>query len=85
MFEDIIGTLGVAVIVITYFLLQVERMRSDDLLYSLLNIIGSVMILFSILKNWNFASFLIEIFWILISLIGVYKFVKRRKKERELL
>ena len=81
MFVDVIGIIGVAIIVITYFLLQIEKIKSDDLQYSLLNIFGSVLILFSILQNWNLASFLIEIFWILISFIGVYKAISKRKSK----
>ena len=78
MFIDVIGIIGVAIIVITYFLLQIEKIKSDDLQYSLLNIFGSILILLSILQNWNLASFLIEIFWILISFIGVYKAISKR-------
>lgn len=78
MIEDIIGTVGVIIIVITYFLLQIEKIQSIDLTYSMLNILGSSMILVSIFENWNFASFLIEFFWILISLIGIYKFVAHK-------
>ena len=81
MFIDLIGIIGVVIIVATYFLLQIEKIRSDDLGYSLLNILGSVLILLSILQNWNLASFLIEIFWILISFIGVYKAINKRKSE----
>lgn len=82
MIEDIIGTLGVIIVVLTYFLLQIEKIKSDDLKYSSLNIVGSSMILFSILKNWNFASFMIEFFWILISFFGVYKVIKKRYSKK---
>lgn len=81
MIEDIIGTTGVALIVVTYFLLQIEKIKSTDLSYSVLNMLGSLMILISIFKNWNFASFLIEFFWILISLIGVYKSLLTKKNK----
>ena len=79
MLENIIGTIGVVIIIVSYLLLQMEKINSTDLLYSLLNILGSALILVSILKNWNFASFLIEFFWILISLVGVYKYIQKRK------
>ncbi len=73
MIEDIIGGIGVALIVITYFLLQIGKIKSTQLLYSLMNMIGSLLILISVFKNWNLSSFLIEVFWILISLIGIFK------------
>ena len=37
---DLLGTIGVAVIVLTYVLLQAERIRSEQLSYSLLNAAG---------------------------------------------
>lgn len=33
---DILGTVGVAVIILAYVLLQIERLRSDELLCSVL-------------------------------------------------
>ncbi len=73
---DGVGLFGVAIIVCTYFLLQIEKIKSTSLYYSLFNVFGSALILFSIAFNWNTASAVIEIFWILISLIGVYKYFK---------
>lgn len=45
---DILGTLGVAVIIITYILLQTEKLRSENLHYSLLNAIGASLIIVSL-------------------------------------
>ena len=74
---DIIGTFGVIIIIITYFLLQIEKISSKNLSFSVLNVIGSTIILYSLMYNWNLASVLIEFFWILISLFGVYKYFKK--------
>jgi hypothetical protein len=79
MLADIVGTIGVLIIIITYLLLQLEKINSTDLLYSILNIIGSLLIVYSLLFNWNFSSFLIEFFWILISLYGVFKYFRNKK------
>jgi len=78
MLADIVGTIGVLIIIITYLLLQLEKINSTDLLYSILNIIGSLLIVYSLLFNWNFSSFLIEFFWILISLYGVFKYFRNK-------
>ncbi len=75
---DIVGTLGVAVIIITYVLLQIERVRSDQLIYSLLNAIGASLILVSLYFDFNFPSLVVEFFWLLISLFGVGKYLWRR-------
>ena len=81
MIEDIIGGIGVALIVITYFLLQIGKIKSTQLLYSLMNVIGSLLILISVFKNWNLSSFLIEVFWILISLIGIFKVLTMKQPD----
>ena len=73
---DIIGSIGVFIVVGTYLLLQLEMMNSKSLKFSVLNTLGSMMIFYSLMYNWNLASVLIEGFWILISLFGVYKYYK---------
>ena len=75
---DILGTLGVAVIIITYVLLQVERIRSDSLYYSLLNAVGASLIIVSLCFNFNFPAFIVEFFWLLISLFGIGKYFFRK-------
>lgn len=76
---DLIGIFGVALIVIAYILLQVEKMDAKDLSFSLLNSIGALMILLSLLYDWNLASFLMELIWLMISLYGVLKYFKSRR------
>lgn len=75
---DILGTLGVAVIILTYVLLQIERVRSDQLIYSLLNAIGASLILVSLYFDYNFPSVVVEFFWLVISLFGIGKWILRR-------
>ena len=75
---DILGTVGVAIIVLTYVLLQLERIRSDQLRYSLLNAAGALLILISLYYTFNLPSFIVEFFWLLISLFGIAKYLLRR-------
>jgi hypothetical protein len=76
---DILGTLGVGVIIITYVLLQIERVRSDELIYSVLNAVGAALILVSLYFEFNLPSVVVEVFWLLISLFGIGKYIARRK------
>lgn len=76
---DAIGLLGVGVILGAYFLLQASRMKVTDLRYSILNGVGALLILYSLLYNWNTASVVIEIFWFSISVYGVMQRWKERK------
>lgn len=71
---DVVGSLGVSVIILTYVLLQTGRLRSDALAYSILNASGASLIVVSLICNFNFAAFVVEFFWVLISLYGIAKY-----------
>ena len=75
---DILGTLGVGVIILTYVLLQIERIRSEQVMYSLLNAIGALLIIISLYYSFNLPSFIVEFFWLLISLFGIGKYLVGR-------
>jgi len=78
-----VGIVGVIIILIAYLLLQLDRMSQDSVFYSLLNTIGSVLILYSLYFYWNLPSGIIEIAWLLISIFGLFKaFHLRRKSQR---
>lgn len=76
---DILGTLGVGVIVLTYVLLQTGRVRSDQLTYSMLNAVGAGLILISLYYAFNLPSFIVEFFWLVISLFGIGKYLVKRR------
>ena len=75
-----IGTIGVALILITYFLLQTERLKPNQLLYSILNFLGSGMILISLFHEFNFPSFVVEVAWVFISGFGIARWFFRRSR-----
>ena len=76
---DIVGTVGVSVIILTYVSLQIEKIKSDSLIYSLLNAFGASLIIISLIYNFNFSAFIVELFWILISLFGIVKYFWKGK------
>ncbi len=75
---DAIGSFGALIVVAAYFATQMRMMNSEDLAFPVLNLAGSVLIVYSLLQNFNLASMLIEGFWILISLIGIIQFFRLR-------
>lgn len=76
---DIIGMSGTALVVGSFFLLQLEKLAPSDLGYNVMNLTGAILLLISLCYNFNLASFVIEIFWIAASLIGLYKYIKQPK------
>jgi len=77
---DLAGFIGVILIVIAYLLLQLDKLPSSALSFSLLNAVGSLLIILSLVFKFNVSAFLIEVFWFLISLIGLTKWLAARKR-----
>lgn len=73
---DLIGNIGVIVLMITYLMLQLNKLRSDGLAYSLLNAVGAGLIVLSLLVNFNLSAFIMEVFWVLISFVGIYRYFR---------
>lgn len=79
--SDIVGYVGVALVVGTYFLSQVGKMDSTRTLYPALNAVGALLILYSLAHRPNPPSIVIEFFWLAISIVGL---VRRTLKKRAL-
>lgn len=76
---DIIGLIGVTLLISTYALLQFDRIDPKGFWYSFNNMIVAILVTVSLLYSWNLASMVIEVFWFSLSVYGVYKFYKLRK------
>lgn len=73
---DLIGNIGVVVLMITYLMLQLNKLRSDSLAYSVLNAAGASLIVLSLLVNFNLSALVMEVFWVLISCVGIYRYFR---------
>lgn len=76
---NIIGMVGVALIVIAYFFNQAGKMASDSMPFPVLNLVGAVLILVSLWWSWNLPSFIMECIWITISAVGIARIMRQRK------
>ncbi len=74
---DVIGLIGVLIILITYGALTLEKMDPKGWRYSAGNGLGAVLILISLYFSFNLASFVIEIAWLAISGFGLWKAWRR--------
>ena len=77
---DAAGMAGVACIVLAYLLIQAGRLDSLDLRYSVLNLIGALLITVSLIFEFNLSAFVIEMAWVTISIIGIARALKNRHK-----
>ena len=79
---DIIGLTGVALLIITYALLQLDKIDPKGFWYSFNNLIVAVLVTVSLIYTPNLASIVIEVFWFLISLYGLIMWNKRKVNVR---
>jgi hypothetical protein len=75
---DFIGLTGVALLIVTYALLQLDRIDPKGFWYSFNNLLVAILVTVSLIYTPNLASIVIEVFWFLISLFGVVMFFKRK-------
>ncbi len=73
---DLIGNVGVVVLMIAYLMLQLNKLSSSGLAYSLLNAEGACLIVLSLIVNFNLSAFIMEVFWVLISCVGIYRYFR---------
>ena len=75
--RELLPALGVGVSVgavafyVTYLFLQLEKLKSTNLSYSVLNALGASLIVASLIVDFNLSALLMEVFWVLISFIGI--------------
>lgn len=79
---DLLGYVGVAIIVVTYGLSQLSRMDVTRPLYPGLNGIGAVLILISLYFRPNPPSVVIEVFWLAISVTGFVRALLLQKRAK---
>ena len=76
---DIVGMTGTFLVVGAFFMLQLGKATPTGLVYNMMNLSGAILLLISLCYNFNLASFVIEIFWIAASLIGLFKYLKAKQ------
>ncbi len=79
---DFVGNIGVAVVILAYLALQLERLDSRSVLYSTLNGIGAALVTLSLMFEFNLSAFVVEVFWFLISVYGIVRQLKAKNALR---
>ena len=77
--HDLLGIIGVVLILATYMLLQLEKLSAMSFIYSATNGLGASLILVSLIYAFNLSAFIIEAFWLLISVYGMVRYFSRNR------
>jgi hypothetical protein len=78
--NDIIGSIGVLMMLVAFFLNIIDIVDDDDISYILLNLFGGVM---AFIASYliNYIPFMVlESAWTVISLWGLYDYIIRKNK-----
>ncbi len=68
-----LGLLGVVLVLVAYVLLQAQKLSQNNALFYVINLIGSILILGSLYFHPNLPSVVIEIAWLIISVLGIWR------------
>jgi hypothetical protein len=75
---DYVGLLGSSIVVAQYVLSVQGKLDTQGLVYPLFNMIGCLLIAFSLMYHFNTPSFFIEVFWGSASLYAIIRNLARR-------
>ena len=76
----VVGVVGAVIVMIAYFGTQAGWLRADDPRCAIANLVGAVLITISLYAAWNLPAFLMEVFWVLISLYGLVRYYRVKQK-----
>lgn len=82
-FYDILGLIGVTFSMANYARLQWQRDYAKAMAFSLGNLIGSMLIICSLLHRWNLPAFIVNCLVATISIYGVYRCMKYKFREQQ--
>ncbi len=72
------GVVGAALVILVYLGTQQRWLSAGDWRFPFANLVGAGFIIVSLTRYWNLASFVIEVFWVLISLYGLARSWRRQ-------
>ncbi len=73
LFDQLVSMAGAALILAAYLALQRGWMRREERRYNALNLVGSVLLTYAAVRNWNLGFIILEGSWALLSLPGTFR------------
>jgi hypothetical protein len=69
---DVVGLVGSGLMVVAYAYSNMAK-TMNFLVFNLLNLVGSLLLIASLMVHFNLASMLLEIVWSIIAILGLVK------------
>ncbi|GAB2577254.1 hypothetical protein ISP15_01480 [Dyella jejuensis] len=81
--HDWAGYVGVALVLLAYLLLQAHRLHGNGLVYQLMNVLGALGVMLSLIFGaFNAPAFFMQVAWLLIGLYGIARGMRLRREAR---
>jgi hypothetical protein len=77
LFVEIVGWIGMILILGAYGLITTNRVKSDTFSYQLMNALGSIGLIINALYNEAYPLFVLNVIWEMIALFGLYQSIKK--------
>ena len=77
--SDIVGNMGVLLLVGTYAMLQADKIDPKGFWYSFNNVMVAILLFINLYFKPVIANIILEVFWLALSLYGIYKWYKGKK------
>ena len=82
--HDWAGYVGVLLVLLAFYLLQAHKLHGNGLTYQLMNVLGAVGVMLSLLfGSFNWPAFVMQLAWLLIGIFGIAHGVQRRREARQ--
>lgn len=75
---DVVGLIGVTILIVTYAMLQFDRIDPKGFWYSFNNMVVAILVTVSLLYSFNLASMVIEVFWFSLSVYGIWNYYRKK-------
>ena len=82
---DWAGYIGVALVLLAFFLLQDRRLQGNGRIYQSMNVLGALGVMLSLLfGSFNLSAFIMQVAWLLIGSYGIVRGIRQRREARRL-
>jgi len=82
--HDWAGYIGVVLVLLAFLLLQARKLHGNGLVYQLMNVLGAVGVMLSLLfGSFNTSAFVMQVAWLLIGIYGIANSARVRRELRD--
>lgn len=82
MIFDILGWIGMVLVLIAYALLSTNKIDNGKL-YQILNLLASILMAIGLLPKNAWFSFALQVAWGIIAIVAIVKILKENKSEKK--